>query len=155
VITEILASDASGVAVLRELFVEYGASLGAGHLCVQDFEREVAALPGAYVPPGGGLWVAREDEGPAGCVALRPLVAASAELKRLYVRPGFRGRRVGRALMDAAIVRARAAGCRTVRLDTFPSMVEAVALYRSAGFREIGPYHDKALPGSVFFELGL
>ncbi len=152
-ISEVRVSDGGGLLVVRELFAEYGASLGPGHLCVQDFGRELAGLPGAYVPPGGGLWLAREDGAPAGCVALRPLDDRSAELKRLYVRPAFRGRRLGRQLMQVAIDRARDTGCRAVRLDTFPSMAEAVALYRSAGFREIEAYHDKALAGSIFFEL--
>jgi ribosomal protein S18 acetylase RimI-like enzyme len=155
VINEILAADAPGMTAIRELFAEYGASLGPGHLCLQDFNVEVATLPGYYVPPGGGLWLAAVAGQPAGCVALRPLDDDSVELKRLYVRPQCRGHRLGRLLVDAAVARARASGRTRVRLDTFPSMVEAVALYRTLGFRQIDPYHSKALPGSIFFELTL
>jgi ribosomal protein S18 acetylase RimI-like enzyme len=90
---------------------------------------------------------------PAGCVALRKLDEASAELKRLYVRPQCRGHRLGRLLVEVAVARAREAGLKSVRLDTFPSMIEAITLYRSFGFRQIEPYHSKALPGSIFFEL--
>jgi ribosomal protein S18 acetylase RimI-like enzyme len=155
VINEIRAADAAGLAALRELFAEYAASLGPGHLCLQDFNSEVAGLPGYYVLPGGGLWMAIVEEQPAGCVALRPLDGDSAELKRLYVRPQCRGHRLGKLLVDAAVNRARTSGKTRVRLDTFPSMVEAVGLYRALGFRAIDPYHAKALPGSIFFELTL
>jgi ribosomal protein S18 acetylase RimI-like enzyme len=155
VITEIRAADAAGLLAIRQLFGEYAASLGPGHLCLQEFAAEVAALPGNYVPPAGGLWMARVAGQPAGCVALRKLDEHSAELKRLYVQPQCRGHRLGRLLAEVAVARAQEAGLQNVRLDTFPSMVEAVALYQSLGFRPIDPYHAKALPGSIFFELAL
>jgi ribosomal protein S18 acetylase RimI-like enzyme len=154
-IAEILPADAAGLAAVKELFAEYGDSLGPEHLCLREFDRELAGLPGSYAPPGGGLWLARVDAEPAGCVALRPLGDGAGELKRLYLRPRCRGRRLGRALAEAAIGRARDAGHRCVRLDTFPGMAEAVALYRALGFREIAPYHPNSFPGVMFMELAL
>jgi GNAT superfamily N-acetyltransferase len=155
-ITEVFASDADGMAEVRQLFTEYADSLGPGSLCFQDFDRELAALPGAYVPPAGGLWLARVDGKAAGCIALRSLAdGVGGELKRLYLRPGFRGRRVGRTLAETAIDRARSVGHRRLRLDTMPFMGEAISLYRSLGFRPIDPYCYNPVPGAVFMELEL
>ena len=139
----------------RELFREYGASLGFC-LCFESFEREIADLPGAYRPPEGRLLLAFSRETAAGCVALRRLEGRICEMKRLYVRPGFRGHGLGRDLVVALIERARESSYERMRLDTIAaSMTEAVDLYRSLGFEEIAPYHDKPIPGAIHLELDL
>jgi ribosomal protein S18 acetylase RimI-like enzyme len=153
-ITEVFASDVAGVETIRTLFTEYAASLEVD-LCFQSFDQELAGLPGSYVPPGGGLWLARINGEPAGCGALRPLENDIGEMKRLYVRPGFRGHRLGRLLAETTIARAREAGYRSVRLDTMPSMVGAIELYRSLGFQPIEAYRLNPVPGALYLELTL
>src|SRR6185437_8752832 len=133
------AQSEQEIARVRELFIEYADSLGVD-LCFQDFEQELAALPGKYAPPEGALLIAIEGEEIAGCVALRELADGIGEMKRLYLRPAFRGKGAGRALALAIIAEARRIGYRCLRLDTLPSMDEARKLYRSLGFREIAPY---------------
>ncbi|BBO22239.1 MAG: N-acetyltransferase [Candidatus Desulfobacillus denitrificans] len=148
------AHGAEAIPVARELFVEYAEQLGAD-LCFQNFAEELATLPGAYAPPRGGVWLARVDGHDAGCVALRPLDAQAAELKRMYVRRAWRGRRLGRRLGETAIGFARAAGYRAVCLDTLSGMKEALALYRSFGFRPTRAYCHNPLPDTVWMELEL
>ncbi|HMM53965.1 MAG TPA: GNAT family N-acetyltransferase [Candidatus Desulfobacillus sp.] len=142
------------LARVRALFLEYAAGLGID-LGFQDFEGELESLPGEYAPPRGGLWLAEAQGGDAGCAALRPLGGEAAELKRMYVRPAWRGRGLGRCLAGTIIASARAAGYRALRLDTLSSMAEARALYRSLGFRPIPAYCPNPLPGTEWMELEL
>ena len=121
----------------------------------QDFDGELASLPGKYAPPDGYVLLVTDGAETAGCAALRPLGEGVCELKRMYVRPAWRKRGVGRMLAEALITRARRIGYRRMRLDTVGRMAAAQALYRSLGFREIAPYYPSPLPGAMFMELML
>ena len=138
----------------RELFVEYAASLQMD-LCFQNFEQELAELPGRYAPPDGRLLLARVEDEIAGCIALRKFDQWVCEMKRLYVRPAFRGRGLGRALALASVAEARKIGYQRMCLDTLPSMKEAAGLYRSLGFAEAAPYYHNPICGTIFMELKL
>lgn len=140
---------------VRGLFEEYAAGLGVD-LCFQGFAAELAGLPGLYAAPGGGVWLAEVDGELAGCVALRPLSDELAEVKRLYVRPAFRGAGVGRALAERVLQVAAGKGYRGVCLDTLPSMLGAIRLYQTLGFAEVDPYYRNPVPGALFLgrELG-
>jgi putative acetyltransferase len=142
------------VEIVRGLFVEYATALGLD-LGFQGFPEELATLPGAYAAPRGVLLLAWVDGVPAGCVGLRPLDADTCELKRLFIRPAYRGRGLARQLSTAALAEARNRGYTRIRLDTLPTMVEAQALYRALGFHEIEPYRASPVPGTVFMELAL
>jgi GNAT superfamily N-acetyltransferase len=139
------------IAIVRDLFREYATWLDVD-LCFQGFEAELAALPGKYAPPGGSLLLAFIDGEPAGCIALRPMESGACEMKRLYVRPAFRGRGLGRALVERLLDDARSIGYRLMRLDTLDKLTEAMALYDSMGFRRVEPYYDNPLPGVVYWE---
>ena len=144
----------SEVEMARELFREYAASLGVD-LCFQRFEKELAGLPGDYAPPRGRLLLAWENESLAGCGAFRPRGERKCEMKRLYVRPHFRGRGIGRQLAERLIAVAREVGYRTMYLDTLASMQAARALYHSLGFHETEPYYHNPWAGVVFLKLEL
>ena len=120
-----------------------------------EFETELASLPGEYGPPGGALLLATDDGAPAGCVALRGLGGGACEMKRMFVYPGLQGRGVGRALGVAILEEARRLGHRVMRLDTSIRQAEAIALYRRLGFVDIAPYYELPEPlrnGLVFME---
>ena len=137
----------------RSLFLEYGRSLGFS-LCFQSFDEELKNLPGAYGPPSGRLLLARCADHAAGCIALRKLEAGICEMKRLYVRPGDRGRGLGRMLVERLIAEARVIGYERMRLDTIESaMKDAIALYRRMGFKEIAPYSAIPIEGALWMEL--
>ncbi len=139
---------------IKQLFEEYANSLDFD-LDFQDFDKELANLPGEYAPPKGGLLLARDEYKIAGCVALRELSEGVCEMKRLYVKPQFRGLGVGKSLSEAVIEEARKIGYTRIRLDTAPSMKEARALYMSLGFKKISPYRHNPIEGAEFLELSL
>lgn len=148
------ATTAQHVGIARELFREYEKVIGVS-LCFQGFEQELASLPGDYAPPFGRLLLAKVDDDTAGCVALRRLSDAACEMKRLFVRPAFKGKGLGRKLATAIINEARGIGYIAIRLDTLASMTEAQALYRSLGFKPVQAYNPNPLPGTLYFELEL
>ena len=136
------------------LFREYAESLGVD-LGFQDFEAEVAALPGKYEPPAGRLLLAWRGTDAIGCVALRPVAGSDCEMKRLYVRPDSRGGRLGRRLAQRICEEAREAGYSRICLDTLPTMGPAQKLYESLGFKPIEPYVFNPIPGTRFLALDL
>jgi ribosomal protein S18 acetylase RimI-like enzyme len=139
----------------RELFREYERWLDVG-LCFQNFEKELAELLGGYAPPTGRLLLAAQGDQVAGCVALRRLSEGVCEMKRLFVRPQFQGKRFGQRLLHSIIDEARTIGYQRMRLDTLPDKMErAIALYRSAGFQQIAPYYHHPIAGALYMELDL
>jgi ribosomal protein S18 acetylase RimI-like enzyme len=153
-LTLVTASDVATLAEARALFREYQRALGVD-LCFQGFDAELASLPGAYAPPRGRLHVGRVAGEPACCVALRPHDTPVAEMKRLYVRPAFRGRGFGRRLAETVIADARAIGYAAIVLDTLPDMASAQAMYVALGFRDIAPYTYNPIAGARFMRLDL
>jgi len=145
------AESAVDLEAVRALFREYERWVDAP-CCFTGFERELAELPGEYAPPAGRLLLAWVDGTPAGCAALRPLEPGVAEMKRLYVRPAFRGRGLGRRLAEEIIAAARGAGYRALRLDSLLKMRAALAMYAGLGFSPRGPYSRDPTPGAVFYE---
>jgi putative acetyltransferase len=154
-VTIIQASSPEQIAQSRELFLEYAASLDFS-LCFQNFDAELAALPGDYAPPSGRLLLAEWENQLAGCGALHKLEADICEMKRLYLRPQFRGKSIGRAIAERLVAEARAIGYARMRLDTVgPVMKDAVAMYRKLGFQEISAYRENPMPGTLYMELAL
>jgi len=148
------AASTQHIIEARRLFQEYAGSLGVD-LCFQSFDEELAGLPGDYAPPAGRLLLAVEDHEAAACVALRRISDEVCEMKRLYVRPQFRGTGLGRRLAVEIMREGHAIGYRRMRLDTLPSMKEAIPLYRSLGFREIERYRVNPVQGALFMEAEL
>jgi putative acetyltransferase len=171
---EIAQAQPGDIPATQELFREYEKSLGIS-LCFQNFVVEVAGLPGAYAQPRGRLLLAKTGAQYGGCIALRPLSDTEAsprspgegvrhsgsarchvnicEMKRLFVRPGFRGQQLGRRLAEALITEARDIGYTHMRLDTMPSLMgAAVALYRDLGFYEIEAYCENPSPDVLYLE---
>jgi putative acetyltransferase len=155
VVTFTQAESPKQIAQSRELFLEYAQSLGFS-LCFQNFDKELAELPGDYTPPDGRLLLAEHEGQLVGCVALHKLESSVCEMKRLYLRPQFRGRGFGRALAERIIAEARQIGYRQMRLDTVePVMKDAVAMYRKLGFKEVAPYRPNPIAGAMYMELEL
>ncbi len=147
------AETPAQIAQARELFLEYARSLGFSH-CFQNFDKELAELPGKYTPPEGRLLLADYQGQLAGCVAMRKLESGICEMKRLYLRPQFRGKGLGRVLAERIIAEARQIGYSRMRLDTVePAMKDAVATYRRLGFTEIPPYCQNPIAGATYMEL--
>ncbi len=146
------------LAATHDIFREYAQGLGID-LCFQNFEEELATLPGDYAAPRGALLLARVDGAVAGCCALRPLDASdypnAAEMKRLYVRKAFRGFGLGRQLAEAVLDAARQAGYASVLLDTLDDMEAARALYEDLGFEPIEPYYHNPIPGAHYLKVDL
>jgi len=154
--TEIFQAESQDqIDAARALFREYEAWLGLD-LCFQGFEEELNNLPGKYALPDGRLFLAYSDGALAGCIAMRKLSTGICEMKRLFVRDAFRGRRIGNELIQKIIEEGLDAGYSKMRLDTYPAkMGKAVDLYRSYGFREIAPYYNNPYEGVLFMELDL
>lgn len=149
------ADDMHGV---RQIFKEYAGTLSVD-LCFQDFDAELASLPGDYAAPRGALLLARVDGAIAGCCALRPLDGSdytnASEMKRLFVRKAFRGFGLGRQLAEAILDEARRAGYSCVLLDTLDDMEAARALYEDLGFEEIPPYYHNPHAGAHYLKVDL
>lgn len=148
------ADGAEDMQVVREMFREYQKAIDVD-LCFQDFEKELDSLPGAYAPPQGCLLLATDDGEVAGVVGMWPHDKGGAEMKRLYVRPPWRGSGLGRKLAEAAVEAARNAGHKSICLDTLGFMAEARKLYKSLGFVEIPAYYGNPLDDVLYMELSL
>lgn len=148
-------SDAE-IQQVRDLFGEYVSWLGL-NLCFQNYDKELAELPGDYAPPCGRLLLALDNDGIAmGCAALRDLGEGTCEMKRLFVRPNSRGQRLGWRLAEMILDEARTIGYQRIRLDTLPGKMDrAIAMYRTLGFKDIAPYYYNPVAGVVFMELEL
>lgn len=146
-----LVRSAPDLADTIALFSTYANSLGVD-LAYQGFAAEMAAMPGKYAPPGGALLLARRTDGEAiGCVGLRAIdPTGCCEMKRLYVTPQARGLGLGKALVEAVVTEAQRIGYREIRLDTLPTMDEAIGLYRKLGFEPIAPYYVTPIAGTRF-----
>ena len=142
------------LSAVRALFEEYWHSFGFTP-CFQNFDLELASLPGKYAPPQGRLALAVVGGEPAGCVALRRIDSTRCEAKRLYVRPQFRGQGLGRALLQWVIAEARSAGYTEMFGDTMPVMERAIAMYEQVGFERTGPYANEATEGAIYIRLKL
>ncbi len=147
------ATSVAEIEEIRALFVEYAASLGFS-LCFQNFQSELDGLPGRYATPRGLLLLARSVSGaPAGCIGVRPLPDNLCEMKRLYVRPQFRGTRLGRTLVEQALAWAASAGYGAMVLDTIPGRMDsAIRLYRELGFIERHAYYPSPMEGTLYLE---
>jgi ribosomal protein S18 acetylase RimI-like enzyme len=148
------AIGTADIEAVRQLVLTHAAERAATP-GIEHMRADAARLPGPYIPPRGDIWIAQIDAEIVGCIALRPLPGAVGEVKRMYVDPAWRGRGVGRALLERLIASARERGYRQIRLGTLHEMVEAQALYRSLGFTPIERYRDDEMVDTMFFELEL
>ncbi len=150
------ASTPEQIEQVRTLFGEYRAQLPAEY-CARGFNAEIVELPGVYAPPKGALLLATVVGQPVGCVGLRPFpLAGACEMKRLYVRPAFRGAKLGKLLVDRILEKARGLGYASLRLDTHPpTMLAAVEMYRKLGFRDVDAGPQERVEGLVYMELQL
>jgi len=150
-ITQAAADD---IPAIRELFLEYAQSLGFD-LCFQDFDEELATLPGKYAEPNGCLLIVKRGNEDCGCVALRKIEDGVCEMKRLYVKPDFRKHGLGKKLVERIIDEAKHRGYKLMRLDTLATMQSAIKLYKAYGFYEIPAYTFNPIPEAVYLELKL
>ena len=148
------ANTRENLSEIKRLFDEYTAALGFD-LHFQEYEREYAELPGEYAEPYGRLYLVLYGKKIAGCVALRKLEDSVCEMKRMYVKPVFRGKGIGRAMAHKVIDEARRIGYKRMRLDTIDTMKPAISLYKSLGFKEIAPYRYNPIKGACYMELVL
>lgn len=153
-LSAVTSADDARVEDARALLLEYAESLDVD-LSFQNFEQELADFPAGYLPPTGSLMLATHAEALAGSIAMRGLDDRVCEMKRLYVRPAFRGLGIGHALVVAVIESAKTIGYRHMRLDTLPGMNDAQRLYETLGFREIGAYYENPVAGTRYLELDL
>lgn len=157
IVSEIVeATSAEQIEQVRNLFSEYRSQLPVEY-CFRSFDAEIAGLPGVYAPPKGALLLATVVGQPVGCVGLRPFPRnGSCEMKRLYVRPGFRGSKLGKQLVERVLREAVLRGYSSMRLDSHPpTMQAAVEMYRKLGFREVGPEPLEPVEGLIYMELAL
>lgn len=148
------AKSQEQIELTRQLFLEYAESLGFD-LCFQNFDKELANLPGEYAQPTGRLLLAVNGSASIGCVALRKFDEGACEMRRLYVKTEYRGRGIGKILTETIIIEAKSVGYRRLLLHTLPAMKSAFAMYRSMGFTEIPPYDPTPVEGAVFMDLKL
>jgi putative acetyltransferase len=155
-LTILQAETPQQIATARELMIEYATALGVD-LCFQNFDEELRTLPGKYAPPAGRIFLANWNGQAAGVIAMRPLEETGAcEMKRLFVRPAFRGKSLGRALAEKLIAEAAALGYRKMKLDTMQGkMDQAIELYQALGFRDVLPYYPSPVRETRFMELEL
>jgi putative acetyltransferase len=149
-----LATSPRDVATVQQLWREYWGSLGLPTE-FQNFGEELQTLPGVYGKEGGVLLLARQEDQAAGTIAMRRLDLGSGEVKRLYLRPQFRGQGLGRALVEALIESARAAQYQCLYADTLPTMMHALKLYKNCGFQYTVPYCNTPTPGAIYLKLEL
>ena len=149
------ANTQEDIGQARTLFEEYASGLGIS-LCFQNFDQELKNLPGDYAPPDGRLLLAAENDQLAGCIALRKLEPGVCEMKRLFIRPAYRAKGLGRFLVESVIDEARQLGYTRMRLDTLPGRMDpAIGLYQSIGFLEIDPYYENPVADAKFMQLEL
>ena len=151
---EIISASALEIEAIQHLWSEYWDSLGFA-ADFQGFEEERISLPGVYAPPKGRLLLARVQGDAAGTAALRPLGGGACEAKRLYVRPAYRGRGIGKALLAGLVAEARAEGYEEMYADTLAAMGPALRLYAEIGFLEVAPYSSDPTPGAIYLKLAL
>jgi len=154
VLKMVTAESIGQIETIRELFLEYAKSLNFD-LCFQDFDKELKSLPGRYAAPHGRLLLALYEEKIAGCVGLWKVNDQVCEMKRLWVRPEFRGKKIGRQLAEFVIEQAKLIGYSKMKLDTIDTMTEAIKLYVSLGFKSTSAYRYNPVEGAEYMELEL